>query len=320
MFFKNISFYLLILTLIISTFLTTGCAERERKETGVSGTTDKANQALAKAEEEMDKAGIGISFEELQGLESLSDLATILPDPLELEQMEDPLELEQMESSIHGATSAMYEVLEALGIGIDIPAAPMQALEQIGSDTDLAMIHLHIAYLYIYDVIFRLVKVQKDPNTGEVIYHISFPEEPTTENIEEIYQIELTEEGQRRLNQAIEGAKAEAFTKEQRQSIINSLYLLLGAKAEVTVDGVTQKFNIDTTVFRRDALYHFKEMLEFAKKLAPEIKEGLEELSEILSSEENFARRMLDRAEIEWGFEVTNRDEVIERIESLTSQ
>lgn len=307
--------------------LSIGCAERERQKTA-TGSNTEADAALAKAEEEMEKAGIGISFEELQGLESLSDLTTILPDPLELEQMEDPLELEQMERAIEGTTASMYDALNALGAGVSAPGAPLQA-EQVISDTDLALIHLHLAYLYIYDVVLRLVKVRKDSDTGEAMYTISFPEELETENIKEIYQIELTEVGQQKLDEA-QGAAA--FTIAQRQEIINTLYLLLGAKAQVTVDGILQTLDsprcgevfpdcgVDTTVFQADALYHFGEALEFTKKLAPEIEEGLKDLSEIVSNEENFARRMLVQAEEEWKFEITNREEVIGRIENLVSQ
>lgn len=310
---------LLVLVTISTLILSTGCAERVRKETGATGSTLEADTALAKAEKAMEEAPvrIGISFEELQGLETLSDLTTVLPNPLELGQLEDPIELGQMEKSLEDATSSMYDVLDALGVGVaGGPAAPVQAPEQIGSDTDLAMIHLHIAYLYIYDVIFRLVKVRKDPVTGELMYTISFPEEPDIGKIEEIYQVELTPEGQRRLDEA---QGPEAFTEEQRQEVINTLYLLLGAKVQVTVAGVTQEHNIDTAIFRKNALYHFKEALKFAKKLSPEIEEGLKDLSKIISDEKNFAYRMLDKAEVEWGFEILNRGDVEKAINELAS-
>ena len=327
---KNLSFYLLILLTASMLILSIGCAERERKETGASGSNPEADAALAKAEEAMENAGIGISFEKLQGLETLSDLTTILPDPLDLELLEDPLELEQLERSIEDATLSMYDALDALGAGVSgTPAAPMQAIEQIGSDTDLAMIHLHLAYLYIYDVLVRLVKVRKDPVTGEKMYTISFPseEELDIENIEKIYQFEFTDE----LEQNLKTQGAAAFTIAQRQEIINALYLLLGAKAKLTVDGITQTLDkprcgdvfpdcgVDTDIFPKNALYHFTEALNYVKNLAPEIEEGLKDFSEIISEEGSFAYQMLDQAEVEWGFEILNREEVENAIKELAN-
>lgn len=312
---KKLYINILILLIVVSTLALIGCTERERKETAAPGSNNEADAALAKAEAEMNKAGIDISFDELQ---ELSDLTAILPNPLELEQMEESLEIGQLEKSIEDATKAMYDTLDALEAGTkNTPAAPMQANEQFVSDTDLALIHLHIAYLYIYDIVIRLVKVRKNPDTDIAMYNISFPEELKTENLQEVYQIELTEEGLRKLEEA---QGPEAFTREQRQQIINVLYLLFGTEAQITVEGVNQKHDVDTNVFRRDVLYHFKEALEYAKRVSPEIREAMKELSEIISDEKNFALRMLDRAEIEWGFEILNREEVIRRIEGLVSQ
>ena len=72
--------------------LFSGCADREELEEArrqqAPGYNAKANDALEKAENAMVEAGIEVNFSEQRGLETLTDLSAILPDPMEIRQLE----------------------------------------------------------------------------------------------------------------------------------------------------------------------------------------------------------------------------------------
>ncbi|RKY01205.1 hypothetical protein DRP77_10160 [Candidatus Poribacteria bacterium] len=276
--------------LLIALILLMGCASREREEGVAPGSTSKADEAVAKAEAIMASAGIALSFDELG---SVSDLNEMLPDPLEIAQLE--------KSVIEESVASLYEALDELG-DVTVPASPAPALEVRPSKSDLAMLHLHLAYLYVLEAVRRLMLVRGD------MYTISFPEEPVTETLE-VYRFELSPEAEERFKRLEEDPTTtpydylKQFTIAQRQAILDALVLLTGVEIYIEANpalGIpAQRPQVDRSIFRRDALYHLEKALGYAVGIAPALEEAFQEFKRTV--QENFSYKLLEDAR-RWGF------------------
>ncbi|HIE26774.1 TPA: hypothetical protein EYP66_05770 [Candidatus Poribacteria bacterium] len=304
-------------------FSSIGCADRKiGQRADVSEEFKIASEALAKAEEAMEKAGIAISFSDLGDL-GAGNITEILPSPLDLAQLE-----KENPELIRDAIESMYSVLDALpGQAISVPAAPLApAVEPpVLSKSDLMLLHLHLGYLYVLKVVGKLalegMGPDGKPNTEDDLFLIEFPED--FEN-EEGYKFELTDNGHARFDAIakLPDPKPEdylkQFTESERQAIIDSLFLLLGAKVRIlpipAVGIKEQTPQIDKRIYRRDALFHFEKATELAKAIAPELEDALDEFNRVIAKV--FAEDFLEKAE-EWHFKVENIDEVEERLRKL---
>lgn len=286
-----------------------GCADRTEEVDSAPGSNPQADAALAEAERVMEDAGVAISFRDLEGLGSLADLRDILPSPLEISQLED--------AQIEGAVASLYEALDALGYPV-APAAPARQPREEVSSSDLAMLHIHLGYMYVLGAVAKLERAKGD------MYEIDFPDEADTDD-PSVYTFTLTPQGQARIDAVAANPDAEPgeylqiFSTEQRQAILDSLLLLVSAKVLVSPfpeHGIPneQRPSVDRSIYRRDALYHFAESLAFAENVVPELEDALLELKDTIA--DYLAQDMLDQIK-EWGFEIENETEVINRIENF---
>ncbi|MCD6508023.1 hypothetical protein J7M22_15555 [Candidatus Poribacteria bacterium] len=280
---------LVVFTLSLSLF---GCATREREEITAPGSTPKADEAVMRAEQMMESAGISISFDELG---SVADLKEILPEPILIAQLE--------KSTVEQSVSSLYEALDELG-DVTTPAGMAPSVSGEVSRSDLAMLHLHIAYLYVLEAVRRLMIVRDN------MYTISFPKEVETENME-IYQFELSPQAEARFKQLDADPTAtpydylKEFNEDQRQAILDALVLLTGVEVYIEANPsegiVAQKPDVDRTIFRRDALYHLEKALGYAVKIAPALQDAFVEFKRTV--EEQFSYKLLEDAR-KWGFTV----------------
>ena len=272
----------------------------------------------------MQKAGVAINLSDI-GI--LGSLATILPNPMELRLLE--------EGVLESAIGAMYEVLDAFGQqvgGAQTPANPVQAEPEI-SESDLVLVHIHLAYLYVLEAV-RILTVEawgEDdvPNTNDDLFRISFPKEAILENLKQIYIFELTERGQSTFDAIAANSSSRPedylreFSENQRQAVLDAL-LLLGVEIKVMAfpdvtdsDGkpiMEQTPSIDRRVCRQDALFHLKSALDVAKRISPDFEEAMDEFSDVVA--ETFAEDFLNQT-LQWGFEALNRQEVQRRLDKL---
>jgi hypothetical protein len=316
--------------LIVSAGFHIGCADREdRPKAEADSALQQASAALDRAQAAMQKAGIDINFADVG---SLSNLSAILPNPVELGLLED-------QGTIQDAIGAMYEVLDAFGQNVAVaqaPANPAQAGELI-SKSDVALVHIHLAYLYVLEAVRILTRAGwgKDgqPATADDLFQITFPENVEVENLDEVYKFELTDRGQERFDRVEQtpGSRPEDYLREfranERQTVLNALLLLAGAEVRVEAfPGVTdidgqpiteQRPTISRSICRQNALFHLERAFDTALEIAPDLADAVNELNEIIA--EAFAEDLLDQT-LEWGFEVENEAEVRAQINRLISR
>ena len=310
---------------IVLLFTFGGCADREiESRSDTSEEFKKASEALMKAEAAMKEAGIAISFSDLGSL-SEDNIIQLFPDPLDLSQLE-----KENPELIPDAVASLYDVFDAFpGQSISVPAAPLISIELPAlSKSDRMLLHLHLAYLYVLEVVGKLELEGMGPdgklNTDDDFFRIDFPEDFEDE---EVYKFELTDNGQARIDavEQLPDPKPEDYLKQfsesERQVIIDSLFLLLSARVRilpVPSAGIKEQTpQIDRTIYRRDALFHLEKATEQAKEIAPDLENAFDELNHAIAKV--FAEDFLEKAQ-EWHFEVENIDEVEERLRRLTEK
>jgi len=335
---KTIAVYCAIVILaFISPLLLSGCADREELEEArrqlAPGYNVKANEALQRAETAMMEAGIEFDFSELGGLESVTDLRAILPDPMEIRQLEKQQKMEEAISSLYDALDAI--ALDPLQIRqlekqqqLAVAGAPARALIVSGgvSDTDLTLIHIHLSYLYILSAVSRLARAGAGPDgipgTRDDLYYVSFSQDTEAKGLA-VYSLELTDKGQALMEAVDSKIDPLGYIKvfyaegqvEALQAIIDVLLLLLGAEVGVIAnpaEGImAHEPMVDRETYRYNALYHLNQALLLAELIVPEVEDALSEFDEVVT--EYFSKPILERV-IEWGFEIIS---VPERYEYL---
>ena len=302
-----------------------GCADREELEETrrqrAPGYNAEANEALKRAEKAMMEAGIEVNFSELSGLESLTDLHTLLPKPGQVRQLEKQQKMEE-------AIGALYNALDALAKSGAIQAPTRLLAEPDGSrivgfeeklgasNSDLALIHVHMSYCYVLAAVSRLARLGLGPDgvpdTADDLYYISFPEKLDVENLE-VYKFTLTDKGQALMDSVDPEVDPHGYIKifydegqvEALQVIIDSLLLLVGAEVAVVEDPAAgikaHEPEVNRQIYRSDALYHLDQALELAMRIAPELEDAISEFDETVT--EYFSREILEDT-IEWGFEI----------------
>jgi hypothetical protein len=322
---RNCALHCVTAVSVLLWLLLSGCADRDEAEEArrqqAPGYNAEANEALKRAEKAMMEAGIEVNFSELSGLESLTDLHTILPKPGQVRQLEKQQKMEE-------AIEALYSALNALAKS-GVAQAPTRLLAETGgsrivgfeeelgaSNSDLALIHLHISYCYVLAAVSRLARFGLGPDgipdTADDLYYISFPEKPDVENLE-VYKFTLTDRGQALMDSVDPGIDPHGYIKvfydegqvEALQVIIDSLLLLVGAEVAVVENPAAgikaHEPEVNRQIYRRDALYHLDQALGLAMRIAPELEDAISEFDETVI--EYFSRGILEDT-IEWGLEI----------------
>ncbi|MFB3042188.1 MAG: hypothetical protein ACE1ZS_10395, partial [Candidatus Poribacteria bacterium] len=228
---------IIILIVMLASFQL-GCSDRDdiSEVQEPDPALQQASAALNRAEAAMEKAGVDINFSDVG---SLANLSAILPSPLELAVLED-------QGALQEAIGALYEVLDAVGENVPIAQAPANPAKDGSkiSNPDLALVHIHLGYLYVLEAVRILTREGwgKDgvPETEDDLFRIAFPENPELENLTEVYQFELTERGQTKFDEIENNpsSRLEDYLKEfrasQRQAILDALVLLVSARVKVS--------------------------------------------------------------------------------------
>ena len=292
---KNYVFRIVVVVVI---GLTLGCADRpDRYEEPDPGSPEAlAAEALNLAQEAMKAAGIDIEFNDLG---DLAELSSILPTPEKLTCLND-----QQVGQMQTATDEMYKILEVVDESGSIPSAPLNPtkdIQPILSDADLLLVNLNLSYLNVLEAV-RSLSV-----TGEDIYKIEYSQDAG-------YKFELTESGKAKLDQAPPGEFIDDLSEAQRQAIVDSLFMLTGAKVEVSdLPGMVR------TIKRMDwqnAIHHLDKMLSLAKKIAPDLGVAMIDFNDIIA--DALSKGIIDQV-TKWGFKIENYDEVINKIKKLVS-
>ncbi len=292
---KNYVFRIVVVVVI---GLTLGCADRpDRYEEPDPGSPEAlAAEALNLAQEAMKAAGIDIEFNDLG---DLAELSSVLPTPEKLTSLND-----QQVGQMQTATDEMYKILEVVDESGSIPSAPLNPtkdIQPILSDADLLLVNLNLSYLNVLEAV-RSLSV-----TGEDIYKIEYSQDAG-------YKFELTESGKAKLDQAKPGEFIRDLSEAQRQAIVDSLFMLTGAKVEVSnLPGMVR------TIKRMDwqnAIHHLDKMLSLAKKIAPDLGVAMIDFNDIIA--DALSKGIIDQV-TKWGFKIENYDEVINKIQKLVS-
>lgn len=292
---KNYVFRIVVVVVI---GLTLGCADRpDRYEEPDPGSPEAlAAEALNLAQEAMKAAGIDIEFNDLG---DLAELSSILPTPEKLTSLND-----QQVGQMQTATDEMYKILEVVDESGSIPSAPLNPtkdIQPILSDADLLLVNLNLSYLNVLEAV-RSLSV-----TGGDIYKIEYSQDAG-------YKFELTESGKAKLDQAKPGEFIRDLSEAQRQAIVDSLFMLTGAKVEVSnLPGMVR------TIKRMDwqnAIHHLDKMLSLAKKIAPDLGVAMIDFNDIIA--DALSKGIIDQV-TKWGFKIENYDEVINKIKKLVS-
>ena len=292
---KNYVFRIVVVVVI---GLTLGCADRpDRYEEPDPGSPEAlAAEALNLAQEAMKAAGIDIKFNDLG---DLAELSSILPTPEKLTSLND-----QQVGQMQTATDEMYKILEVVDESGSIPSAPLNPtkdIQPILSDADLLLVNLNLSYLNVLEAV-RSLSV-----TGGDIYKIEYSQDAG-------YKFELTESGKAKLDQAKPGEFIRDLSEAQRQAIVDSLFMLTGAKVEVSnLPGMVR------TIKRMDwqnAIHHLDKMLSLAKKIAPDLGVAMIDFNDIIA--DALSKGIIDQV-TKWGFKIENYDEVINKIKNLVS-
>ena len=292
---KNHVFRIVVVVVI---GLTLGCADRpDRYEEPDPGSPEAlAAEALNLAQEAMKAAGIDIEFNDLG---DLAELSSILPTPEKLTSLND-----QQVGQMQTATDEMYKILEVVDESGSIPSAPLNPtkdIQPILSDADLLLVNLNLSYLNVLEAV-RSLSV-----TGGDIYKIEYSQDAG-------YKFELTESGKAKLDQAKPGEFIRDLSEAQRQAIVDSLFMLTGAKVEVSnLPGMVR------TIKRMDwqnAIHHLDKMLSLAKKIAPDLGVAMIDFNDIIA--DALSKGIIDQV-TKWGFKIENYDEVINKIKNLVS-
>ena len=244
----------------------------------------------------MKAAGIDIEFNDLG---DLAELSSILPTPEKLTSLND-----QQVGQMQTATDEMYKILEVVDESGSIPSAPLNPtkdIQPILSDADLLLVNLNLSYLNVLEAV-RSLSV-----TGGDIYKIEYSQDAG-------YKFELTESGKAKLDQAKPGEFIRDLSEAQRQAIVDSLFMLTGAKVEVSnLPGMVR------TIKRMDwqnAIHHLDKMLSLAKKIAPDLGVAMIDFNDIIA--DALSKGIIDQV-TKWGFKIENYDEVINKIKNLVS-
>ena len=292
---KNYAFRIAIIV-VISCVLS--CADRPDRYEAPDPESPEAQaaEALNLAQEAMKAAGIDIEFNDLG---DLAELSSVLPTPEKLTSLND-----QQVGQMQTATDEMYKILEVVGESGTVPSAPLNPAKDtqpILSNADLLLVNLNLSYLNVLEAV-RLLSA-----TGEDIYKIEYSQKAG-------YTFKLTKLGKTKLDQAKPGEFIRDLSEDQRQAIVDSLFMLTGAK--VTASDLPGMVKTIKRMDWQNAIHHLDKMLNLAKEIAPDLGAAMIDFNDIIA--DTLSKGVIDQV-TKWGFEIENYDEVINKIKNLVS-
>ena len=292
---KNYAFRIAIIV-VISCVLS--CADRPDRYEAPDPESPEAQaaEALNLAQEAMKAAGIDIEFNDLG---DLAELSSVLRTPEKLTSLND-----QQVGQMQTATDEMYKILEVVGESGTVPSAPLNPAKDtqpILSNADLLLVNLNLSYLNVLEAV-RLLAA-----TGEDIYKIEYSQKAG-------YTFKLTKLGKTKLDQAKPGEFIRDLSEDQRQAIVDSLFMLTGAK--VTASDLPGMVRTIKRMDWQNAIHHLDKMLNLAKKIAPDLGVAMIDFNDIIA--DTLSKGVIDQV-TKWGFEIENYDEVINKIKNLVS-
>ena len=292
---KNYAFRIAIIV-VISCVLS--CADRPDRYEAPDPESPEAQaaEALNLAQEAMKAAGIDIKFNDLG---DLAELSSVLPTPEKLTSLND-----QQVGQMQTATDEMYKILEVVGESGTVPSAPLNPAKDtqpILSNADLLLVNLNLSYLNVLEAV-RLLAA-----TGEDIYKIEYSQKAG-------YTFKLTKLGKTKLDQAKPGEFIRDLSEDQRQAIVDSLFMLTGAK--VTASDLPGMVKTIKRMDWQNAIHHLDKMLNLAKEIAPDLGVAMIDFNDIIA--DTLSKGVIDQV-TKWGFEIENYDEVINKIKNLVS-
>ena len=292
---KNYAFRIAIIV-VISCVLS--CADRPDRYEAPDPESPEAQaaEALNLAQEPMKAPGIDIEFNDLG---DLAELSSVLPTPKKLTSLND-----QQVGQMQTATDEMYKILEVVGESGTVPSAPLNPAKDtqpILSNADLLLVNLNLSYLNVLEAV-RLLAA-----TGEDIYKIEYSQKAG-------YTFKLTKLGKTKLDQAKPGEFIRDLSEDQRQAIVDSLFMLTGAK--VTASDLPGMVKTIKRMDWQNAIHHLDKMLNLAKEIAPDLGVAMIDFNDIIA--DTLSKGVIDQV-TKWGFEIENYDEVINKIKNLVS-
>lgn len=291
----------IIITITILCLIVNGCAEREEAEVA-PGSTAEADSQLIKAEKIMKDLGVSITLEDLA---ALNDLQELLPEPEKLSGKQ---------AELAEAIGAFNQVLLNFGQPAAAPALAPEKKPVKPSDSDLALVHFNLAYLYMLEAASVLISAKSE------IYTVSFPKADKKGKLE-LYKFELTAKGKARFDELekriLPRPRAsdyiKVFTPAERQAIIDSMVLLAGAKIRIKADpssGIEEQGpKVNKQIHLGHALYHVDRAIKFSIKISADVEEGLDKFDTTACK---FLSSLLKNVE-KWGFEVELSKEYLDR-------
>ena len=124
----------------------------------------------------------------------------------------------------------------------------------------------------------------------------------------------MTKSGKAKLDKAKSGEFIRDLSEEQRQAIVDSLFMLTGAK--VTASDLPGMVRTIKRMDWQNAIHHLDKMLNLAKKIAPDLGVAMIDFNDIIAN--TLSKGVIDQV-TKWGFEIENYDEVINKIKNLVS-
>lgn len=307
---RDIKSYQIAMLIIFTCLFITGCGENESQETDDPDYSD-ANMALQDAEDAMQEAGLDVDLDDGMDEDTGDELSAILPDPLQIAQLEKQAQMEE-------AIDSFYVALDALGESGAAMAPARDPIIGNGAilNEELIRIHLYLSYAYTSAVVSQLTRAGFGPDgifdTFDDLFYIDFHGEPSLAR-QKIYTFKLTARGLLLMKAVNEKTDPNGYIKvfyeqnqvDSLQAIINSLTLLVGAELVVIpslADGIKlQTSNVNKKIYRHNALYHLDRAIELAKMTSQPLGIAIGRFDNTIIK--YFSEDILNIA-IDWGLEV----------------
>jgi hypothetical protein len=263
----------LLLSLIL--FFSSGCYEREDPVVA-PGSTLEADNALKEAEAKLEAMGLSLSFEEPGDLVVPEKL---IPDPSVLA---DEIKQKDFEEIIDKLNVVLAE-LEQEG-----PNSPL------GSVSDMALVHLYLGLVYVFDAISRL-QISDDPSETFVIanntqdgfwysFGVSLATKAELDAVQDPLDYPLV------------------FTAKERQAIIDAADLIDDAIVKPRAPEIQPRLSsVDRPPYSKYAIWHFEKAAILFGQYKPDVKDALDDLNESLDD----MRSEIQARSESWGFTYT---------------
>lgn len=275
----------IVVLLTISILVFSGCAERE-EETVSPGSTEQADSALRKAEDNLIAVGVKMSFEDPG---ELTQPEKFIPKLIDLASQDKQKKLEE-------AIGQLNIVISELERKKPAPSAFEYYYDTIGSTSDMALLNFYIGVAYLLDAISRLL-ISDDPNETFIL---DFNPDTTYGNW---FTFDISKEVKEKLDNTKNPLDYPlAFTEKERQEIINAIKLISDALVKPSSPNIQpQSPSVKDPPYKNSAIWHFEKSISLFSQYNPEIKKSLDDFNKQIKEFES----MLQKDSNKWGFTYT---------------